>query len=205
VAKKPGPAIKKSKRPRAAPSPGRARSQKPIDSLTATAEILRTIASSEGDLHGVLQAIAETGYRLFGGHHCSIARLEGDYFRRASSAGEHSTLFGDSATRLRLDGSSLFGRAVLEKRTVHVPDLKRAAKEFPASPSVVFGAISSVAAAPLMRNGTAVGAMVVARAEKRPFRPKELQLLETFADQAVIAIENARLLETLNSRNSDLA
>jgi len=183
----------------------RSGSKKALDSQAATAEILRSIAASQGDLRGVLQAIAETAHRLFGGHHCSIARLEGEYFRHAASAGEASTLFGDRATRIRVDRSSLFGRAVFDKRVVHVPDLERAADEFPASPSVTYGTIHTVAAAPLMRNGTAVGAMMVARAEQRPFRPKELKLLESFADQAVIAIENARLLEELNTRNSDLA
>jgi len=100
-----------------------------------------------------------------------------------------------------VDGSTVVGRAALEKRLVHVEDISLMAHEFPRARFDVPGTIAST---PMLREGQVIGTLTVYRIGVRPFTEKQLELLQSFADQAVIAIENARLLTDLRSRTDDL-
>jgi len=98
------------------------------------------------------------------------------------------------------------GRSMLDRKTIHVHDIEAEIEtEFPQSKSLqqVSGA-RTILATPLLREGVAIGTMVIRRTEVRPFTEKQIKLLETFADQAVIAIENVRLFKELQERNRDL-
>jgi len=168
-----------------------------FDQQTASSNILRAIASAPGDAEGVLQKIADTAHRLFGGHHCAIGLIEGDAFRQAAVVGTEGETLVAQASHMRLGHDSMWGTAVLDRRIVHVHDLHKEAGRFSASPSAALASVGSAAAAPLVREGEAIGAVIVVRGQVSPFTDKELAVLQSFADQAVIAIENARLLGEL--------
>jgi two-component system, NtrC family, sensor kinase len=99
---------------------------------------------------------------------------------------------------------SVSGRAILNRKTVHVHDLQEATKsEFPQSVGARFG-VRSMLCTPMLREGTPIGVITVRRTEVRPFSDKQVKLLETFADQSVIAIENVRLFKEIQERNAEL-
>jgi GAF domain-containing protein len=174
-----------------------------LEQQTATSNILRAIAGSPTEVQPVLDTIASTAHRLFGAYSCVIVRVEGDRIRHGAAAGRHAQV---PFIGMPIDRGSVTGRAVLEKRVVHVEDIERVAPEFAASPAIR-GASGerTLVAVPLMREGEAMGAMMITRGEVRPFTAQEIDLLASFADQAVIAIENARLLDELQTRTRELA
>ena len=96
-------------------------------------------------------------------------------------------------------------RAIVDRQTIHVPDLQTAEAEFPGAKTrgIAMG-VRTVLSTPLLREGIAIGAIHIRRREVRPFSDRQIKLLETFADQAVIAIENARLIHEQQARNRDL-
>ena len=98
----------------------------------------------------------------------------------------------------------LAGRAILDARTIHVHDLRRSQSGISATAEGLRG-IRTYLGTPLLREGTAIGALEFARTEVQPFSEKQIDLLETFADQAVIAIENVRLFQELEARTRELA
>src|SRR4051794_15930859 len=162
------------------------------DQQAATREILRVIASSPTDIPGVLDTVAENAARLGEAKDVSILQADGDVFRVAAIHG---------ADRLRdfagtpVGRGSVAGRAMLDRRTVHVRDIVAEPEaEFPVSKAIAhhFGH-RTMLATPLLREGAPVGAIFVRRTEVRPFTDEQIKLLESFADQAVIAMENARL------------
>jgi GAF domain-containing protein len=169
-----------------------------LEQQTASAEILRAIASAQGEADRVLDTIAETAHRLFGAYLSVITRIEDGVFRRAAAAGPEAATISVGMSELAVDRQSVGGRAAIDMRTVHFDDLWEHADELPASPGVRGGVKTrSLAAAPLIRDGQAIGTIGITLSEVRPFTDKQLALLESFADQAVIAIENARLLSEL--------
>ena len=101
------------------------------------------------------------------------------------------------------DRGTVPGRAIVDRQTIHVHDLRAAAAEFPATRGIALG-LRTVLSTPLLRGGVAIGAIYIRRREVRPFSDRQIKLLETFADQAVIAIENARLIHEQQARNRDL-
>jgi signal transduction histidine kinase len=183
-----------------------------LEQQTATAEILRTISSSPTDLRPVLDTVARAAARFCGAQNSAIARLDGDVLRLAAAAGPFADHSIRQAGRLEaievpLARGSVLGRAVVEGRTVHVHDLRAESEdEFPVERqrAQLFGH-RTMAATPLLREGVRLGAIALLNTEVRPFSDKQLALLQTFADQAAIAIENVRLFTELQARNRALS
>src|SRR4029450_4370310 len=101
------------------------------------------------------------------------------------------------------DRGGVIGRTIIDCQTIHVHDLQAAEAEFPRARGIALG-LRTVLATPLLHGGGAIGAIQIRRREVRPFSDKQIKLLKTFADQAVIAIENARLIHEQQARNRDL-
>ena len=161
-----------------------------LDRQTATSEILRVISQSPTDVQPVFDAIAESAVRLCDAVFGGIFRVDGETLR---AVGRH----GPIAVRgfvMPIKRGTVAGRTVLERRTVHVIDLQAEEEEFPEGSAIAkeLGHRTTLGV-PLLREGAALGAVVIRRAEAEPFTEKQIALLETFADQAVIAIENVRL------------
>ena len=169
---------------------------------TALAEVLRVIASSPGDLPEVFAALAERAYRVCRAAGATIWQVDGDVLRRVASAGVGATSFGAGLT-LPLTRESMTGWTAVEGRTLHVDDLE-APESYALFPQSLRRSNRTNLLAPLLRDGIAIGVIAVARLDVRPFAEAEIRLLEMFADQAVIAIENARLFSELEQRNADL-
>jgi len=173
-----------------------------LERQTATAAILRAISRSPTDIRPVLETIVEHAGRVCGASDAIVFLLEGDGLVRAAHRGPVPITERDLSLPIGRDIPS--GVAVLECRTVHVEDIQ-ATSEFPRGREIAErqGFRTSVSV-PLAREGAALGALLIRRAEVRPFTPEQIALLETFADQAVIAIENVRLFNELRDRTGEL-
>ena len=175
-----------------------------LERQTATAEILRTISSSPTDIQPVLDAVASTAARLCDASDALIRRLDGNVLRLVASHGSiPAPAIGE---QLPIDRGSFSGRAFVDRQTIHVPDVAAAAEaEFPVGRAYAtrFG-FRSIVATPLLREGQPIGTIAIRRTEARPFSEKQIRLLETFASQAVIAMENVRLFNELEVRNREL-
>jgi two-component system, NtrC family, sensor kinase len=178
-----------------------------LDYQTTTSEVLSVIARAPSDLQRVLDAIAESAARVCMATEVRVFRLERDKLRRAARVGQ---LFVSDdvgiSPDLPLTRGSVTGRAILDRRTIHVADL--AAEVQSEYPDVVAmqNAVGhrTTLATPLLQDGNVLGAILVFRREVAPFSDKQIKLLETFADQAVIAIENTRLFEAEQARTREL-
>ena len=174
-----------------------------LEQQTATSEILRVISSSPTDLQPVLDAVAENAARLCDATDANIFRVQGESILLVASRGD----IPSPPLRTRtIDRRSVTGRAVVDRRTIHIHDLAAEPEsEYPISRALQ-QQIShrTTLATPLLREGVALGAILIRRMEVRPFSENQLKILETFADQAVIAIENVRLFKELEARNQDL-
>jgi GAF domain-containing protein len=166
-----------------------------LEQQTATSEILGVIASSPTDIQPVLNVVAENAARLCESVDAGVFRVDGGLLRVVASYGPFQPV------AVPVDRGSVTGRAVVDRQAIHIHDIDAESEaEFPESKNLRSRGGSTTRtrlAVPLLREGIAIGVIVVLRKEVRPFTPAQIKLLETFADQAVIAIENVRLFQEL--------
>ncbi len=164
-----------------------------LERQTATAEILKVISSSPTDIQPVLDAVGENAARLCDANNAVIFRLEGGLLRQVAAYGGIPTT-SHPTEGLPVNRGRVTGRAVFERQTIHIHDLAAEESDFPeGSRDARRDGHRTTLATPLLREGVPIGAILIRRMEVRPFSDKQIALLQTFADQAVIAIENVRL------------
>ena len=179
-----------------------------LDQQTATSEILRVIASSPTDVQPVFDAIAEAAMRLCGGQSCLVTTFDGERLHLVAQADISSE--GREVVRgvypRRPTRGFASGRAVLTRAMVEIPDLTTD-QEYDIQVSHIVASVRdfrSILAVPMLRDGLPMGTINAHKAEPGPFPDQQIALLQTFADQAVIAIENVRLFEELQASNKHL-
>jgi len=167
-----------------------------LEQQTATSEILGVIASSPTDIQPVLNVIAENAARICGTPDVAICRVEADGYRFVATYGS-APVQAAGETR-PLDRGSVVGRAMIDRQVIHIRDVRAVQDDFwRVKTAAVPEGLRTMLAIPLLREDIAIGAIVMRRTEVNPFTDKQLALLKTFADQAVIAIENVRLFQEL--------
>ncbi|TIN33356.1 MAG: GAF domain-containing protein [Mesorhizobium sp.] len=172
-----------------------------LERETATGSILRVIAASPTDIQPVLDAVAESAARLCDAYDATIYLRQGD---RLAVGAHHGPIPVDDAG-LPVARDVVTGRAVLDRAPVHVHDLTEAGVDFATGRAMAHRlGFRAILAAPLLREDEAIGGIMIRRAEAKPFSDKQIALLKTFADQAVIAISNVRLFEEVQARTRDL-
>jgi two-component system, NtrC family, sensor kinase len=170
-----------------------------LEQQTATGDILRVISSSPTDVQPVFDTIARSAARLCGAFDALVRRVDGDVLRLVAHHGPMPV--GDVA----LHRGTLAGLTVIERRVIHVEDLQAERDRFPEGSALARErGHRTTLSLPLLREDVAIGIIQVRRNEVRPFSDQQIALLQTFADQAVIAIENVRLFTELQTSNREL-
>jgi GAF domain-containing protein/anti-sigma regulatory factor (Ser/Thr protein kinase) len=175
-----------------------------LEQQTATSEILRVISQSPTDVQPVFDAIAQSARRLCDSSNSVVGRYDGEVLHLAAHA-EQTPEAAEAlkeAFTMRPSRATASGRAVLEGAVAHIPDV-HADPEY-AQPLAEAHLARTTLAVPMLRDGWPIGTVAVGRREARPFSDKDIALLQTFADQAVIAIENVRLFTELQASNREL-
>jgi signal transduction histidine kinase len=178
--------------------------QESLEYQTATGEVLSVISRSPTELQPVLRSIATTAARLCDSIDAQVYRVMDGNLKMVSQHGSLPRL--EARYQLPLTRGSVTGQAILERRTVHVDDISALLEtEYPdAKPSQLVVGHRTTLATPMLREGEPIGAILLRRNEVRPFTSKQIALLQTFADQAVIAIENTRLFEAEQASKQEL-
>ena len=172
-----------------------------LEQQTATSEVLRIISGSPSDIQPVLDAVAERSAQLCDAWDGLILLVDGDALRVTAHHGPIDVPLG---MRVPINRETVGGRVVVDRQTVHVEDLAEAV-DFPEGRQLArrHGNRTTLGA-PLLREGVPIGVILIRRTEVRPFSDKQIALLETFADQAAIAIENVRLFNEIQERTRAL-
>src|SRR6516162_5566705 len=173
-----------------------------LEQQRAAAEVLKIISASPAEFRPVLEVIVESAARFCDADDVTIFELDGQDLYSAAHRGPISY---DLGVRFPCSRGSVAGRTIIDRKAVHVIDLQAEADEFPEGSAFArrFGH-RTTAGVPLLREGVAIGTIQLRRIEVNPFTDKQIALLGTFADQAVIAIENARLFEEVQAKTRDL-
>src|SRR5215468_10952597 len=176
-----------------------------LEQQTATAEILRVISTSPTNLQLVLDTVVASAARFCGAYDALLFQPEAGGLQAVAHHGPLPARIGGSALRDEIIRGNVRGRAFLDRQAVHVADLAAETDEFPEGSADArrFGH-RTILSVPLLREGAAVGVIHLRRTEVNPFTDKQIALLQTFADQAVIAIENVRLFTELQEKNRAL-
>ena len=168
-----------------------------LQQQTATADVLKVISRSTFDLQSVLDTLIESAARLCAADKGTIQMQEGDVYRiRAHYGLAREAVQYALLQPLRPDRSSVTGRVALEGKAIHIPDVLADPEYHATDYQQAFG-FRTILGVPLLRDGATIGVFALTRVEVSPFNEKQMELVTTFADQAVIAMENARLLNEL--------
>jgi signal transduction histidine kinase/CheY-like chemotaxis protein len=180
--------------------------QESLDYQTAISGVLNVISRSPSDVQPVLDTIAETAQRLCRAEQAYVMRLQSDgrYHPAAGKDVEPARVEFLRQNPIEPDRGSTCGRAALEKRTIHIVDAL-ADPEYTLPMIGHRGEYRTLLGVPLLRDGVAIAVIVLVRAVVEPFTDKQIELVSTFADQALIAIENVRLFDKVQERTRELA
>jgi two-component system, NtrC family, sensor kinase len=177
-----------------------------LQQQTATADVLKAISRTAFDLDTVLETLISTATRLCDAKYGEIFRRYGNVYRYAASVADLDPAYvrHEQTTEIRPGRGTLIGRVALENRTVEIADAWND-PEYVEKEEARLGNVRAMLGVPLMRDGEPIGAFALARSEPVPFTRRQVELVTTFADQAVIAIENVRLFDEVQARTHDLA
>ena len=172
---------------------------------TTTADVLKVISRSTFNLQAVLDVLVESATRLCEADMAAIVRQNGSTYQHAATYGMPPEFDAYMADRpILLGRETVTGRAVLESRTIHIPDV-HADPDYAMTDTQKIGDYRTIVGVPLLRDGKPIGVIELMRREARPFTDKQIELITTFADQAVIAIENVRLFDEVQARTRELS
>jgi len=171
-----------------------------LEQQTATSEILRVISGSMTESQPVFDAIVKNCHALFPGSRVALGLVHEERIEVRASVGGTG---GSDTYEMAMDPSSGLATSIMQRRTIHLPDLAKAAEEFPRL-SRLASEYRSGLYTPLMREGKPIGVISVLRPGAGAFDDKEIALLQTFSDQAVIAIENVRLFNEIQDKGRQL-